>query len=443
MQASAECASSQAVMAAERGGEAASLVGRRVLKKFTGYGTHTGTVVAQLPADSDERSPTHNEACFLVHYEDGDTEHMSATELERCLQPLDRGTSLGTSRTLQADRNAASCTSESTPSEAASSEAAAAATANCSICMSSFSELPVATPVVQLPRCEHVFCHHCIEGWWSTSAANSCPACRTVYSGIRRCTMLTAGAVLVEPCITSKLDSWIPSESTPIAPAGETLTEVTQAVREEDGGSPSRYLSGSRRRRREQPPHPRAQSATQGAHKKPCGLGDDHRISRFVGVSWTRTRDSGRWHARLQHEKQTHHLGHFDEDDEEAAARAFDAAARRLRGPRAHGGRSTASSQIWRLNFPTNAEQLQVAAPASSGTTNEPNAEAAVDLVLAEKQREWSNHSQKQRLKTTTLSSGKKGRAPVQWLQQKCTAIGLSAAGDKADLCERLARTNA
>ena len=56
MQASAECASSQAVMAAERGGEAASLVGRRVLKKFTGYGTHTGTVVAQLPADSDERT---------------------------------------------------------------------------------------------------------------------------------------------------------------------------------------------------------------------------------------------------------------------------------------------------------------------------------------------------------------------------------------------------
>ena len=43
-------------------------------------------------------------------------------------------------------------------------------------------------------------------------------------------------------------------------------------------------------------------------------------------------------------------LGYFDDAAE--AARAFDEAARRLRGDEAHGGRGG----VWRLNFPTEVE---------------------------------------------------------------------------------------
>eukprot|EP01046_Picozoa_sp_COSAG06_P017473 COSAG06_NODE_1188_length_10329_cov_4.747875_8_plen_158_part_00 len=85
------------------------------------------------------------------------------------------------------------------------------------------------------------------------------------------------------------------------------------------------------------------------------------RISKFVGVCWDKR--CCRWKAEITHEKQTHHLGCFDEDDEEAAARAYDAAARRLRGAQAHGGRAAVGGSKWRLNFPTDTEQHQSALP--------------------------------------------------------------------------------
>ena len=52
-------------------------------------------------------------------------------------------------------------------------------------------------------------------------------------------------------------------------------------------------------------------------------------------------------------------LGTFG--DEEDAARAFDAAARRLRGDQAHGGQDGRGA-IWRLNFPTEQEKAVTAA---------------------------------------------------------------------------------
>ena len=70
--------------------------------------------------------------------------------------------------------------------------------------------------------------------------------------------------------------------------------------------------------------------------------------SRYVGVRWMQTRR--RWAAEISHEGRRQHLGTFAE--EEAAARAFDDAARRLRGDKAHGERGR-----WRLNFPTGAER--------------------------------------------------------------------------------------
>ena len=50
----------------------------------------------------------------------------------------------------------------------------------------------------------------------------------------------------------------------------------------------------------------------------------------------------------IAHEGRTEYLGSFAEED--AAARAYDTAARRLRGDQAHGHR-----ERWRLNFPTEA----------------------------------------------------------------------------------------
>ena len=72
--------------------------------------------------------------------------------------------------------------------------------------------------------------------------------------------------------------------------------------------------------------------------------------SAFVGVSWdTKGR---KWQAKIMHDRKQHVLGHFD--DERVAARAFDTAARRLRGDDAHGGRA---GRNWlRLNFPSKRE---------------------------------------------------------------------------------------
>ena len=68
------------------------------------------------------------------------------------------------------------------------------------------------------------------------------------------------------------------------------------------------------------------------------------------------------------------HLGTFD--NEEDAARAFDAAARRLRGGKAHGGRVRGKGL--RLNFPT--EKEKAAASAAEDSTEE-MAQASEELV--------------------------------------------------------------
>jgi hypothetical protein len=73
--------------------------------------------------------------------------------------------------------------------------------------------------------------------------------------------------------------------------------------------------------------------------------------SRFVGVSWNKK--DRKWMAQLKHDGKSQYLGYFD--DEHAAARAVDTAARRLRGEDAHGGRAGKSNWL-RLNFPSKRE---------------------------------------------------------------------------------------
>ena len=89
--------------------------------------------------------------------------------------------------------------------------------AACSICLSSMSALPSSTPVLQLPRCQHIFCRVCLDQWWGCAPRKSCPACRTVYSGLRHLQReeLTAGDLLAaasskpnnnEDCALTKSD---------------------------------------------------------------------------------------------------------------------------------------------------------------------------------------------------------------------------------------------
>eukprot|EP01045_Picozoa_sp_COSAG04_P010940 COSAG04_NODE_688_length_11148_cov_2.882071_8_plen_420_part_00 len=108
--------------------------------------------------------------------------------------------------------------------------------------------------------------------------------------------------------------------------------------------------------------------------------------SRYVGVRWDQHRGR-RWRAEIWHEGRTQHLGSFaEEEEEEAAARAFDEAARRLRGEKAHGGRNRAGSGTWRLNFPTEAEAAAV--PNEPDDAPEPADDeqvAAAEAVVAQR----------------------------------------------------------
>ena len=79
--------------------------------------------------------------------------------------------------------------------------------------------------------------------------------------------------------------------------------------------------------------------------------------SDFVGVYYW-PKGSRQWMVQIRHSRENHCLGRFD--DEQEAARAYDAAARRLRpNGEAHGMKA---GRNWlRLNFPT-AEEEEFAA---------------------------------------------------------------------------------
>jgi hypothetical protein len=93
--------------------------------------------------------------------------------------------------------------------------------------------------------------------------------------------------------------------------------------------------------------------------------------SPYVGVSWFMKRGPHTkiryWQARIRNAVgKQENLGRFD--DELSAARAFDDAARRLRGVQAHGGRGSRAQGIyWQLNFPTQAEVAASATGAAPG----------------------------------------------------------------------------
>eukprot|EP01045_Picozoa_sp_COSAG04_P017471 COSAG04_NODE_1547_length_6397_cov_31.714513_4_plen_353_part_00 len=102
-----------------------------------------------------------------------------------------------------------------------------------------------------------------------------------------------------------------------------------------------------------EPTEPAEQAAAEASIAQRRAAGQPS--SRFAGVSWRSRPASGRhWQASIKRNSKKQHVGCFA--DEHEAARAFDAAARRLRGNQAHGGRAAlphGGGKIWRLNFPT------------------------------------------------------------------------------------------
>ena len=100
--------------------------------------------------------------------------------------------------------------------------------------------------------------------------------------------------------------------------------------------------------------------------------------SRYVGVCWDWKKQ--RWRAEIFAEGRSHHLGGFA--DEEKAARAFDKAARRLRGADAHGGGRNGDRRL-RLNFPTKKEAA--AAPDVKDKPVDEDALAAAEATVAQR----------------------------------------------------------
>jgi hypothetical protein len=281
----------------------------------------------------------------------------------------------------------------------------------CTICLEEFINMPGDKRVTSL-GCGHQFCSECIEGWFMLAANRSCPTCRKCFAGLRQATTTTIRDIAVGtgehkppsnkvvskqrvPARTS--DASHDRLSKPPRAWSEAETQQLMAMAPSDCKWPfadSRWEDAARSlgtnrsgaaaymKHRAWFSHLRRQTADERTDRgaadveqvSSAALGPARAdplptrpstkkcapISRHVGVAW----QAGKWRVQISHEGRNHELGFFDQHDEEAAAHAYDAAARRLRGPQAHGGRAgwNGCHKMW-LNFPTDVEQLQSAAP--------------------------------------------------------------------------------
>ena len=163
-------------------------------------------------------------------------------------------------------------------------------------------------------------------------------------------------------CITSEDDEWRPDCDEELAP-GETAEDSGAYITgDDDEWLPHQREHKSKRRRRR---YSQFKGATilpnPESGRKPT---PEHRIAMDALVAERKARGEqsspyagvvydmsvGKFFADIKHDHIVHKLGWFIEEAD--AAKAFDTAARMLRGNRAHGGRSD-NGAVLRLNFPT------------------------------------------------------------------------------------------
>ena len=136
----------------------------------------------------------------------------------------------------------------------------------------------------------------------------------------------------------------------------------------------------------------------------------------YVGVQ--QSNGEHKWTAEINlHGNDKLRLGGFD--DEHEAARAFDVAARRLRGDDAHGGRGKHFGKRWRLNFPT-PKEVHRARELGALLTDEDKAAAA---ALSERQGpskyvgvSWDKLNRKWGARVQTSAPPQGGRRKSQYL---------------------------
>jgi hypothetical protein len=244
---------------------------------------------------------------------------------------------------------------------------------------------------VELPACGHAFCDECLTRWSSgpVDVTNGCPAvCQRAASAGRAGTDVAVPAAepSVEPSapnlgVGERLDAlgsdhrWAKAQI--VATEGTRVrvhfsgfaARFDEWIQTHAGESPRLSVLGTmtatKRQRRVQAAVAKGsdrrhkpsdtQTAVEAASSEQPALKrrrKSHAVktSEFRGVCWNNKLH--KWVVQIQCNGERQNLGCFG--DEQQAARAFDTAARRLRGDGAHGGR--AGKNFYRLNFPTTNE---------------------------------------------------------------------------------------
>jgi hypothetical protein len=159
----------------------------------------------------------------------------------------------------------------------------------CTICM----DLPAAGTTVRTLACTHKFCANCLQEWWATAPANSCPTCRKCFASLRSSTVSIA-----EPAPQQQTRITESAVGAGLVATGSVEQEVRSA---EDEGV-------------KQPDSLAAEVDRRGLVRR------DSFSSRHMGMSWNK--HNKKWQALVYPGGgKREHLGYFATEDEAKARR--------------------------------------------------------------------------------------------------------------------------
>ena len=202
----------------------------------------------------------------------------------------------------------------------------------CAVCMEHFDTM-ANRRVYKLP-CSHSFCVDCIETWISEpsrSGRPTCPSCRRAFVSLRHCANADVDRVVhsAQGFLSGCDGSGSCNHDNKAVQSGNT-NDGSEEEDEEDEGD-GEQQPAQQQQQQNQVAARAASRASSARGRRTWGS------SRFVGVTWNKSEQ--KWKAQLHDRGNTISL--YAGDDEEAAARAWDAAAAKI-------GRTN-------LNFPADA----------------------------------------------------------------------------------------